>query len=579
MRERAPKPLYPRVELSFLMSFSQNTSNLQYPEGFELSYNIESVRAPVLTGRKLKCFTYFCTGVLGRPILNYMLCKNKFNSVTLLASELENKFPQIAGVNIVTSKSSASGENLDSDLLSNLEYSPAHPRFHSVSHYHNCYLAGSQNPLSLIKSIIQKAVILDSQFKFIQQMDEVGAITAAEESTKLFTRGKPRSIFEGVPILFKSDISVKGLLRTKGRKPNHPSNKIMDLDDDVVKFFRDRGAIILGTTVMHEFGVSTLGYNSWYKGPLNPMDKSCFPGGSSSGCAVAVALGLVPVAIGRDGGGSVRIPAAWCGVSGLAPTFGIVPFPGDSTSEVTRVGPIAGCVQDLDLSLRVLSGKKYDSPPKWSSRKIKLGIFRQWVTDSVSHEVSEVFQGILDYLCNQGLAELVEINIPFMKQQQLSHITLLTSTTSFNNRDDYLSGQLEPLTSLQLNIGNVFSATNLIAARRVRDWAVNEWLRVLTYECDVILTPTAPFTAPKIPAGSEVCGLLNIPLTSASMKYMFPVNLAGLCGLTVPVGDKFIGVQIIGLHNRENDCLNLGSLIENSIGPTKPGPFWVDVMK
>ncbi|EER00428.1 conserved hypothetical protein [Perkinsus marinus ATCC 50983] len=230
----------------------------------------------------------------------------------------------------------------------------------------------------------------------------------AKASDKRYAEGKPLSMLDGVPFAVKDELTVKGLPNMFGTDPNNRlpgAAKAEKKSDPVVQALLDAGAILLGTTTMHEYGVSPLGYNSWYQGPLNAFNTSYFTGGSSSGSATAVAAGLVPFAIGFDGGGSIRIPSSWSGVVGLAPTFGRVNFETTDTPffSVIHCGPIAATVADAAHVLRVIGNTKHEVPHIYdrlygpdgrpavhlhaltspeTNHKPTVGIFQDWVRHS-----------------------------------------------------------------------------------------------------------------------------------------------------------------------------------------------------
>src|SRR5207302_8418912 len=183
-----------------------------------------------------------------------------------------------------------------------------------------------------------------------------GAPTEAETARQRFARGAPLGPLDGVPIVVKDSMNVKGLPSTDGTSfQTEPAES----DAEVVSRLRAAGAIIFAKTNMHEFGIQPTGVNPHHGTPVNPWDPSRIPGGSSSGSAVAVASGIAPIALGSDAGGSIRVPAAINGLVGLKPTFGAVPQEGVAglTFDLDHSGPIAWTVEDATDVFEVISAR------------------------------------------------------------------------------------------------------------------------------------------------------------------------------------------------------------------------------
>src|SRR5262249_13970901 len=172
------------------------------------------------------------------------------------------------------------------------------------------------------------------------------ALEEAAASTERWRSGNPRGPLDGVPCAVKEEAAVRGLPRCSGTA--YVERSAREEDATFVARLRDAGAIVLGTTHMTEHGMTPLGANAMRTMPRNPHATDCVAGGSSTGSGVAVATGLVPFAIGCDGGGSIRTPAALNGVFGIKPTWGRVSREGDSASgSVAHVGPLASSTVDL----------------------------------------------------------------------------------------------------------------------------------------------------------------------------------------------------------------------------------------
>jgi Asp-tRNA(Asn)/Glu-tRNA(Gln) amidotransferase A subunit family amidase len=174
---------------------------------------------------------------------------------------------------------------------------------------------------------------------------------ASDERWKL---GAPLSVLDGVPIAVKDMVHVTNHKLCYGSQSCIPASDNNE-EDAMVANFRDLGAIILGVTVSTEGGVTPLGYSLWWDGPFNPFDVNYYPGGSSSGSGVAVAAGLAPIALGFDGGGSIRAPASMSGVVGLATTYGRIPTGTALEITVVKAGPLTATVTDAALAHVVMA--------------------------------------------------------------------------------------------------------------------------------------------------------------------------------------------------------------------------------
>jgi Asp-tRNA(Asn)/Glu-tRNA(Gln) amidotransferase A subunit family amidase len=228
------------------------------------------------------------------------------------------------------------------------------PNFRTIRDYAACYRNGTLTPTAAMKNAL-KAV---NDFKRVgllifSSIDEADVLAQAAASDERFAKGTPLSIFDGVPVAFKDMLDVAGHAICNGQ---HPSTcKQIYKDDIPVARFREAGAIIFGVTIMTEGGVTPLGYSAHFKGPHSAYSRNHYSGGSSSGSAVAVATGIVPVALGFDGGGSIRIPASLSGVHGMGMTFSRIPFNNRTDTTMIKAGPLATNAYDAGLVFELLS--------------------------------------------------------------------------------------------------------------------------------------------------------------------------------------------------------------------------------
>lgn len=218
-------------------------------------------------------------------------------------------------------------------------------RYSTVQDYATAFRDGTSTPTEVAHSVLAGIKQLAHLKPFLPEtvlQDKI--LKAAQASEDRIRAGKPLSILDGVPVAVKDEIDVAGMATLAGSDPSSdsPARALQSEDDIIVSRLRGAGAVLIGKTSMVEFGVSPMGYNVHLPGPYNPYNSSHYSGGSSAGSAVAVAAGLVPVAIGFDGGGSIRIPAGFSGTFGLSPTYSRIAF--DAPCQVMtsiHAGPIA----------------------------------------------------------------------------------------------------------------------------------------------------------------------------------------------------------------------------------------------
>eukprot|EP00977_Amphora_coffeiformis_P000959 scaffold202_cov180-Amphora_coffeaeformis.AAC.11 len=498
-------------------------------------------------------------------------------------------------------------------------------KYRTVRDYHKAFASRQITPTAALERLLQFIQDTNQTLRCIQQVDWQGARQAAGQSTQRYAANMSLSIWDGVPVMIKSEIAVRNFKVTYGRQ-FETGHVIGDNDrEDVISArLRQAGAVIVATTVMHEKGVQPTGFNPYYGGPKNPYDLTRFSGGSSSGSAVAVATGMVPVAVGFDGGGSVRVPASFSGTVGLAAGYGRIPLGGTSVGlfSVLKPGTLTASVQDAADALVLLGqplsekegrdahlyhvkygGNGVPLPhwvPRWdmSSKEdrsvVKIGIFREWVSNravgtgkGADDSVYEIYEKTLEHLTSQqngAKYELVEYSVPHMKEQALAHGILLTSLFSFAMAKELYKGTssretgfpFQPATQIQIKLGQQISALELLACLRIQAFAVAQWRAVLSQKAHVILTPTTPMTALVRPQGSDILGFTDSALFLQIMRYMWPSNLAGLPGLAVPVGADGLGlpvsIQVICTHWHEADCLAVGSDIERLTAKDRPAP-------
>ncbi|GAU25407.1 hypothetical protein TSUD_70590 [Trifolium subterraneum] len=361
-----------------------------------------------------------------------------------------------------------------------------------------------------------------------------------------------------------------------GTKWLHKQRPFTD-DACCVKRLRLCGAMLVGKTNMHELGAGTSGINPHYGASRNPYDASRIAGGSSSGSAAVVSAGLCPVALGVDGGGSVRMPAALCGVVGLKPTFGRIPHDGviPLNWTVGMVGILAGTVEDSLITYAAISGEIPSHQP--SSMPAKINLPRLPLTKSISDiklaKYGKWFDDCSDDVricCSHALKKLqgrygwkiVDVTIPEIEVMRLAHYSTIGAEchTSLDSFRDKNLAEFGWDARVALKIYGAFSSMEYIKAQKIRNRQL-QFHRKIFSEADVIVSPTTGVTAYPIQSDALKTGELDYVNGAALIRYSIAGNFLGLPAVTVPVGyDKSglpIGLQFIGRPWAEATLLHL----------------------
>lgn len=384
-------------------------------------------------------------------------------------------------------------------------------------------------------------------------------LEAAEASAARYKAGKPLSPLDGVPIAVKDQLEISGYEYCKGAPINFKSAK--DETAWCIKKWQEAGAIILGKTVMHEIGMDTTNVNLTFGTPRNPHNPAYYTGGSSGGSAYAVASGIVPIALGVDGGGSIRLPSSFCGIFGLKPSSGRVSVRADTEpwNSVSITGPHASSIDDLALAYRIMAQPDPDSrsnyafpSPLVDGTKISrtgpkyLGIMQEWIARS-DREVSDLFKRSVDYLVKVHGYEVVDIKIPMLPQGQKAHAMTIVNEA----RSDLSNEQIPKLTYhnqlLLATLTGCASAHDFLACQRIRSLLMSHladlWAR---YPGMLVLTPTCTFAGWKIASESDLsgAGAFDGDTSLRSMEYVWLANFTGAPAISVPMGYAENGISV-----------------------------------
>ncbi len=427
--------------------------------------------------------------------------------------------------------------------------------------------------------------------------DEQGAREAARASSQRYARGRAKGPLDGIPILIKEQLAVRGLPRRLGHEL--PSPAPMQHDATLVARLREAGAIIVGQTAMTELGMSPIGVNPNRPPLRNPHHVERAAGGSSTGAGISVAVGLTPVSVGADGGGSIRIPAAICGVFGLKPSFGRVSRKGDAfTGSLNHLGPLGPSARDLAVFLDAVAGADPGDPLSLAAPPHAAGSFERAVRRSVKGLRIGVDQkewrdadSAIATACELSLkaleqagAQLVDITIP-LAPNALAIGALTIAAESYACHSHTFERQRNAfgldVQAFMLMVGQL-SAREYLWAQTLR-----ERLRVQVArsfgEVDALALPTTAKTGLPLSSTDDRTGRLDAHGVNAMCRYTFLANLTGLPAGTIPVGldpeGLPMGLQIVGDAWDEFTVLALLAELERSgAGRVLRPPHHVDLM-
>jgi aspartyl-tRNA(Asn)/glutamyl-tRNA(Gln) amidotransferase subunit A len=419
------------------------------------------------------------------------------------------------------------------------------------------------------------------------------ALAAARESEKRLRQKRSRGPLEGIPIALKDNIWTRGIRTTAGSK--FLANFVPAEDATVAASLHRAGAVLLGKTNLHEFayGIST---NNPHYGPTrNPWDPARIPGGSSGGSAAAIAAGLCVASVGTDTGGSIRIPAALCGIVGLKPTFGRVSVRGVVALAPTfdHVGPLARTAADAALILGVIAGPDpldaatLSQPrmkpfadlrqlqqrlrPQFSKKRpLKLGLPREYFFTSVSGDVREAVKAAVQSFEALG-ATIEEVSLPHINDgDDASTSIALAEATYYHQSQGWFpahSADYGEDVRKRLEMGLDIRAADYLAALEVQKRLRLEFDTALQH-VDVIIAPTVPITAPLIGENVTQIESLEEPVRGALIRLNRPANFTGLPAISLPCGwseeNLPIGLQLIGGAWEEEKLLVIAHLFEKA---------------
>ncbi|MBI1396286.1 MAG: amidase [Betaproteobacteria bacterium] len=433
------------------------------------------------------------------------------------------------------------------------------------------------------KTIAEQALSAARDWKtanmFVSLRDDDVRAQAAGIDAMVAQGGDP-GMLAGVPFAIKDLMPVRGYPMTGGTFAR--TARVMEHDAPLVARLRRAGAIIFGATNLHELAYGVTSENPHFGAVANPRFAGRVPGGSSGGSAAAVAAGIVPLAIGTDTGGSIRIPAACCGIVGFKPSYGVV-----DKSEVLplawsldHAGPLAACVDDAALAFEVLAGLPEGAAGGLPERPPAFVMLRGMFDEHVEPGVARCMAA-LESAWRAAGARVTAAAVDALRLAGAAQLVTL-ATEAAEAHADLLLGDATGLgddVRLRLEIGQCFLASDYVKAQRIRREACDALLGALG-DADVLVTPTLPCAPPEAGQTMMTVGGRALPVAGMLTRFTSPFNMTGLPALSVPCGFDDQGlpvsVQIVGRRGHDARVLAIGRWIENLVAPDPVHAFVAD---
>lgn len=449
------------------------------------------------------------------------------------------------------------------------------------------YRSGSFDPVEATRAALERIETAEPTLNAFTRVDATGALARAEESARRWRRGEPAGLLDGVPVTVKDILVQRGTATRRGSRTVPAS--VGEEDAPSVARLREQGAVFLGKTTTPEFGWKGVTDSPLTGVTRNPYDSTRTSGGSSGGAAAAVAIGAGPLALGTDGGGSIRIPAAFCGIFGLKPTYGRVPlYPASAYGTLSHVGPMTRDAADAALMLDVIGRP---DARDWSGLPPAPDGFRSGLREgvrglrvaysphlggqvSVAPEVSAAVRATVELLA--GLGAYVEEADPDFTDPVRSFHTLWFAGAArvVQHLGPGQRALLDPGLAEVCAQAERYSALDYLAAVDARmDLGRRMGRFHETY--DLLVTPTLPLTA--FEAGRETPAGSGLARWTGWTPFTYPFNLTQQPAATVPCGVDArglpIGVQLVAARHADALVLRAAhALYEAGVADPVPAP-------
>ena len=438
--------------------------------------------------------------------------------------------------------------------------------FSSITALGMAYRDGSLSPVDVVRRSLERISKIDPVLNSFITVLQAESLAQAETAARELKSGRDRGALHGVPVAVKDLIDMEGVPTTFASRAGSP--RMPKSNATLVRNLNEAGAIILGKTNLLEYAYGAV--HPDFGQTNNPWDPRRTSGGSSGGSAAAVAAGLCFAAVGTDTGGSIRIPASYCGIVGLKPTFGRVSLDGVQalSPSLDHAGPLARSCADAALTLAAMTGGSIRIPQVEAAR-LRIGLMQHRGAEKfLRHDVQALFDQAVSILKNAG-AQVRPIELPGLELAHDALVAIIEPEASLVHRELLRSQPtgFSDATRAQLEAGFAVTAIDYLDALQVRDRLRIGFQRLFD-SVDAILSPSVPWVAPAedpLVGGEEGTG---------EMMYSGVYNLVGLPALSIPCGlasDHLpAGLQLVTPWNEDELALSLGMALERTLPALQP---------
>jgi aspartyl-tRNA(Asn)/glutamyl-tRNA(Gln) amidotransferase subunit A len=401
------------------------------------------------------------------------------------------------------------------------------------------------------------------------------AMRQAREADQELAAGNDRGPLHGVPFSIKDLLDIRGVATTAASRVRE--GHIADRDAPCIAHLRQAGAIFIGKTNLHEFAFGTTNEDSAFGPARNPHDPTRSPGGSSGGSAASVAAGMALATIGTDTGGSIRIPAAACGIVGLKPTLGEVSIEGvvPLSRTLDHIGPLAQTVTDASLIYHALMGDAQAVPPAPVPRHgLRLGVPRKYFCDLLDDDVRARFDEAVERLRAAG-AVVDEVAIPHAADIAAVYLPLVLGDAAAYHATmlEAMPEKYTPNVRIRLEMGRYVLAEDYVRALAGRARITAEVDAALA-QCDALILPSLPIPAPAIGANTVQVGASVEAVRNVMLRLTQAFNVTGHPAIAMPSGVSRDGlpcsVQLVGRRMQTDALLRVALTCEGQISGTSP---------
>ncbi len=440
------------------------------------------------------------------------------------------------------------------------------PLFLSIAELGAAYRARKLSPVAITRLCLERIAALDGKLNSFIAVLEKESLAAAATAERELAAGTDRGPLHGVPIAIKDLADMAGVPTTYASRAGSPKTPAKDAP--LIAKLRAGGAVILGKTNLLEYAYGAV--HPDFGQTNNPWDPKRTSGGSSGGSAAAVAAGLCFAALGTDTGGSIRIPAAYCGIVGLKPTFGLVDLTGVQALSwsLDHAGSLARSSADAALFLEGMTGRRFDAAPR-ILKGLRLGVMQHGgARRFMQAGVQQAFEAVLARLTKAG-ARAHPVSVPDMDLAPEALMAILEPEASVIHQR-LIAAEPEgfgEITRQQIEAGFAIPATAYVRAQQLqRELAMR--FRRLFEDVDALISPSVPWVAPAEDPS------LNDDSGAGEMLYSGLYNLLGLPALALPAGltpeGLPAGLQVSTPWGADSLALSIGAAIEAGMTPLRP---------